>query len=134
MTDFLGYISAFDGLTLVDGSAKKAKNLIGITNTVNNSLYTLPNGTVVNYEGTADSVTSPGSATQNITIKTSAAAFYNSLSAKIGNRGTVTRTNVTTGTQTCTGILVDVKILDESVWPKGFLMLALTFNFETNWA
>lgn len=138
MTDYLGYISAFDTLTVVDNTTKKAKNLIAQTYTVAENLYTLPNGTVVNYDGTADTVVSPGKVTQRIAVSTptaptSAYAFYNSLIPKLGNRGTLTKTYVTTGSQTCTAILKEVKLLEESIPSVGFLVMDVTWECETVW-
>lgn len=138
MTDWLGYISIFDTLTLIDGTTKKAKNLIGQTYTVAENLYTLPNGTVVNYDGTADTVVSPGIVIQRIaasvpTSPTSTYAFYNSLISKLGNRGTLTKTLVTTGTMTCTAILKDVKILEEGLPGLGYMVFDVTFACETTW-
>lgn len=138
MTDYLGYISTFDTLEMVNGTTKKAKNLVAQTYTVAENLYTLPNGTVVNYDGTADTVTTPGKVTQRIavsvpTVPTSAYAFYNSLIPKLGNRGTLTKTYVTTGSQTCTAILKEVRLLEESQPGLGYLVMDVTWECETAW-
>jgi len=130
----LGYISAFDGLTIVDGSTKKARNPVGDTDIARVLLSTLPNGTKLNYDGPYDSDLSPGSATQVMTISTAGTAFYDSLLAKKGNQGEVTKTLLSTGSVRCTGILSNVQILGDSLPQIGHLVLAINFEFETSWS
>jgi len=130
----IGYISAFDGLTVVDGSTKKAKNPVGDTDIARVLLHTLPNGTILNYDGPYDSDTIPGGATQVMSISTAGATFYGTLLAKKGNQGEVTKTLLAGGSERCTGILANVQILGDSVPQIGYLTLALNFSFETTWS
>lgn len=133
----IGYISAFDGLTLVNGTTPAATlaaiNHVDDTAVVINRFVTLPNGTVLNLDGTEDADTSPGKATQIIRSSQSAFIFYNSVKSKKGVRGTITKTLLLFGSQTCTGVLMDVRIVEPFTSAEDRVELELDFQFETEW-
>lgn len=136
----LGYISAFDGVTLSDGSARKPQTPVGDTAIVQSKMYVLPNGTKINYNGTGDDNTTPGGVKVRHVIKSTsggdtAITRYNAITGKKGNRGTLTKTIFgTSTTQTCTAVLTDVQVMANSLPQKNILFLDLTFECETDWA
>lgn len=129
----VGYISAFDGLSIVTSSSVE-KSVIGDTDDVITHFGKLNNGTKVNYDGTADAKLVPGKAEQLVQIHTGALTLYASIAGKKGMRGTVTKTLYAGGTETCTGVLDDVRIEAVHKPSAAALTLRLFFEFETVWA
>lgn len=136
----LGYLSDFDSIVLVDdtttqgGVNKKAISLVGNTDDVISRIRTLANGTKVNYDGTADSDTTPGKASQKLLVTSGGVALYNSLVAKIGYRGALTKKDWGISTAAiCTAILLDVKILSGSSPIINYMRIQTDFELETDW-
>ena len=137
----IGYISDFDGLELIDdtvtvgGVNYKAQSLVGDTSQVISRFRQLANGTVVNYDGTSDADTSPArEVKQKISVSSSPTTYYDTVAAKLGMRGTVTKYKLAGGTETCTGVLNEVKLLERSRPAHGYIWLELIFAMETEWA
>ena len=137
-TGYLGYVTAFDGITVHSGSTLKSLTAIGSTNTVQEKMFTLPNGTKVNYDGTTDTNVTPGSIKVDFWFTSSAYSTYDGLQAKKGNRGTLTKTKFSTvspGTEICTAVLMNIDINQEKSRPKkGKLYVTMEFELETDWA
>ena len=130
-----GYYSAFDGLTIVDGSTTKHRSVEGLTDVVIDRTKNLASGTKVNYDGTSDASTHPGRARQQIVASGGGAlTALDNLIAKIGMRGTLTRTKLATGTETCTAILEDVQVMSTTRPVFTYYEYIAYWNLETDWA
>ena len=137
-----GYISDFGSLVIVDdastagGVVKKAQNMVGNTNLVINRFRTLPNGTKVNFDGTGSAATVPGdNVKQRVSVNDSSAQFYDAASAVVGTRDTVTKYVWDGGTtETCTGVLKEVRILPRSKPAIDYGVFELVFNLESDWS
>lgn len=129
------YLSNFDGVTVANTTDKKPRSFFGATDTVMNRLVTLPNGTVVNYDGTADPPTMPGLIRQHI-VATGASALtnYNAISAKVGMRGTATKTYLAGGSASATGICLAVTPLATCVPTKNFYEYIIEIMLEGDWS
>ena len=136
----VGYISDFDSLELIDdtvtlgGVVKKTRSLVGNTNEVIDAMRTLADGTRVNYNLTADADVRPGEAVQIITVNSGAIAYVDSVEAKKKYRGEVTKKKWTSGSERCTGVLMDVMIHPDSQPVLDHMKIALYFKFETVWS
>jgi hypothetical protein len=137
-----GYINDFGSLVIIDdsntagGYVKKAQSLVGNTDMVINRFVQLPNGTKVNFDGTGSATTMPGdNVKQRVSVNDSSAQFYDAASALVGTRDTVTKYVWADGTtETCTGILKEVRILPRSRPALDFGVFELIFNLESDWA
>ena len=136
----VGYISDFDALELIDDTAtlggvvKKTKSLIGNTNEVIDAMRDLADGTRVNYNLTNDADVRPGEAVQIISVNSGASAYVDSVEAKKKLRGEVTKRKWTSGSERCTGILMDVRINPNSRPALDHMTISLHFKFETVWS
>ena len=134
-----GYISDFDGLELIDdtvtlgGVVKKAKSTVGDTNEVIDKFRDLADGTRVNYDLTNDAEVRPGEAVQVISCNSGAAAYVDSVEAKKKLRGEVTKKKWVTGSERCTGVLMEVRVDPQSSPALDYMTIALRFKFETVW-
>lgn len=137
-TGYLGYVTAFDGITLSSSNVKPV-TAIGSTNTVQEKMFTLPNGTKINYDGSTDTNVTPGRIKVDFILKNeSSNNLYDGLQAKKGNRGTLTKTKFSTGspgTETCTAVLMNIEVNQEKSRPqKGKVYITAEFELETDWA
>ena len=135
MANTVGYLTAFDGTTLVNHSTLRATTVVGNTTTVHIKTYVLPNGTKVNYDAAADASTTPGKAIQEIHCDSGGGALYAALTAKLGFYGTLTLTKLATGALTCSAILEMVE--DISLHPihgTGYMKIRVTFELVSEWA
>lgn len=129
------YLSAFDGVTMVDGTNTKHRSLLAPTAVVVNRLVVLPNGTKINYDGTSDPETYPGTARQHIVGSgASALTNYNNIANKIANRGTLTKTNLAGGTATCAAICLTVTPLASTKPAVNFFEYVVEFELEGEWS
>lgn len=129
----LGWITAFDGTTIINGTTAKHRSMIAGTEVVRSAFYTLPNGTKMNYDGTGDPVMMPGPFSQHI-VATDDSHIRDCL-AKLGMRGTATLTRVVGApTKTCTAILTKVEILPTSLPSKDYYEYIVYFEQEDDWA
>ena len=83
----VGYLITFDSTTLIDHSTLKGASICQNGATVALRVYTLPNGTIANYDGTGDSAVTPGTVEQDIFCTTGGPDLYGTLIAKQGNYG-----------------------------------------------
>ena len=108
----VGYILSFDGTVIVD--IVGATTLRAITTAQNGAvanalLYTLPNGTRINYNGTADATTTPGRMSQSIICTSGGPALYGTLVAKLGHYGTTVLSPLSGADLSAASILVAVE-------------------------
>lgn len=130
MANELGYIVAFDGVTLTTDA--NIEGTIGNTDEVNSKIEKLDNGTVINFDGTQDASVSPGTASVFVKIYANVATRYNAIAAKKKAHGIVTKEKISGGYETCNGILEDVLIRGVAGDHRG-LILELRFNFDSFW-
>ena len=135
MADVLGYISIFDTLQIVGSTAKaveKSLTMGGVT--ANVKIVKLPNGTVINYDGTSDASISYGPFEQEIGVYSSAVALYNSINAKLGNRGSATKTSMTGANYTNAGVVLErVEIVSIDAPTADAMTLKLYFETDQAW-
>ena len=81
----VGFIITIDGVTIVDHGTYKASGVAQNAATANVLTYVLPNGTKINYDGTADSTTTPGRMIQDTVCTSGGATKYAAMVAKLGN-------------------------------------------------
>lgn len=132
----LGYLTAFDGLTIVDGSSSKvpvSEAPVGETGEVIDRFQELHNGTVMDYDGTSASDIAPGRITQVVIVTATVGSYYGSAIAKIGEEGTLTKTKFPSGTETCTARCMSVEPLGRSLPGKNIAYFLWTFQGKTNW-
>lgn len=132
----LAYISAFDGVTIVNGTTMKHRSLLAPTSVVLNRIVELPNGTLMNYDGSADPVLVPGVARQHIVISGSTATtLYDAIAAKQGLLGTITRSRSSNGnTSTASGICLSVIPMGSSKPTQGFIEAVIEFRLIGDWS
>lgn len=132
----LAYISAFDGVTIVNGTTMKHRSLLPPTSVVLNRIVELPNGTLMNYDGSADPVLVPGVARQHIVISGSTATtLYDAIAAKQGLLGTITRSRSSNGnTSTASGICLSVIPMGSSKPTQGFIEAVIEFRLLGDWS
>lgn len=132
----LAYISAFDGATIVNGTTMKHRSLLPPTGEVLNRIVDLPNGTLMNYDGSSDPVLVPGVARQHVVISgATAVTLYDAIAAKQGLLGTITRTRVSNGnTSTASGICLSVSPLTSSKPTQGFIEAVVEFRLIGDWS
>ena len=104
VTNTVGYLSAFDGTTLV-GGVYKANDLVGNTTIAAVKTYVIPSSAKINYDGTADAAPTPGKASQRIYCPSAGETLFAALVAKMGHYGSLTLTKSAGGTLTCLAIL-----------------------------
>ena len=130
----VGYLITFDSTTLIDHSTLKGASICQNGATVHRRTYVLPSGTVVNYDGTADSVVVPGEVSQDIFCTTGGAALYNTLSAKLGYYGDLVLSPLSGANVTATAILLSVE--DVSTTPierVSRMTIRVTFQTLDTW-
>lgn len=130
----VGYLSAFDGTTLVDGSTKFAAAYVQNAAQVVLKTYRLPNGTVVNYDGTSDSALTVGPISQEVYAASSALTFYNTLVGKLGHYGTLTLTKLAGGTTTTSAILTAVRDVTPALTARSAMNIVVEFEVVTSWS
>lgn len=135
MSGWVGYITDFDGATVTDGTNTKHTSLVIDTDVVMARFFTLPNGTKVNYDGTSDAATFPGTCQQRIKGSgNNVGSQFSTLMDKKGNRGTLTLTKVDGVSQlTCNAVLIDVRIISTSLPPKKFYEYVCLWELEDDW-
>ena len=137
MADNLGYIWKFDTLEIVGSTAKANEKSVTHGGVMANvKIVKLPNGTVINYDGTADASTSYGPFEQEIAVYSSAVTLYNSLKAKLGNRGIAIKKDYPDGTTQYTnaGAVLDrVEIVSVDAPKADAMHLKLYFYTDKIW-
>ena len=135
MPNTVGYLTAFDGTTLINHSTLRATGVVANTTTAHIRTYVLPNGTKVNYDGTADGAVTPGKATQRIYCVSGGATLYAALAGKLGYYGTLTLTKLATGTTTCSAILESAEdITQRVIHGTGYMEILVTFELVSEWS
>jgi len=129
----LGYLTAFDGLTLIDHSTKTGRTPLSNAATVNLPIYVLPNGTKAYYNGTTDATLTPGRMTQGLLCTASGRTFYNQIVAKLGNYGVLTLTKANGGTATANAILLAVIDVTPGLAVRDYIWIDATFEVLDNW-
>lgn len=132
----IGYISLItDGVSPVSLTANTVcahRNFVGDTSEVRSKIVELPSGQKINIDGTSDPNTIPGDFYQDFGTITDAKTMYNACADLKGKRLTVTKTLLTSGTETCTAILKDVRVMyvhSPTTWD-----IRLSFEAEDDWA
>ena len=134
MANTVGYLTAFDGVTLLNHSTLKATNNVSNTSTVLLRTHVLPSGFKVYYPAAADSPVTPGKATQDIYCVSGGEALYGALTPKLGHIGTLTLTKLATGTLTCSAVLEAVdNITQRSIHGTGYMQIRVTFELISEW-
>lgn len=130
-----GYVSAFDGVTLVDGTSKLAASFDFASVEVSTKIKRLPNGTIVRYDGTDDSDMLPGN-TQSVTVycKNSYKTFVEQMHGKIGDYGVLTFTKLSGGTVTCNAVLTDVKDATPILTARNRGRVRMTWQLVSLWS
>ena len=136
-----GYLTSFDGTTLINHTTLCALKAADVSPTPHLLIYTLTTGARVNYNGTADAVVTPGTASQEIFATSGGEAVFNALYAKLGNYsasgagGGLVLTKFTGGNLTATAYLYSVEdITDRIHGPTGdtTMIMRVTFEMVTN--
>lgn len=132
----LGYISSFDGLAIVSSAAGRyLAGYVDNSAAVQTALYTLPNGTVVNYDGAGDSVLTPGPVRQRLVVKTDPAGFYAACIARLGHYGTLTLAQLAGGLASCDAILTGVRDATPGLAKRTqLLVIELEWQRVGNWS
>lgn len=132
----VGYIQSFAGTTLVDNSTKHATNRVQNAARVINRSYTLPNGTVVDYDGTSNADLTPGSVSQEILVTSSGASFYTTMLGLLGTRGDLVLLKDVDGlTRTASARLIEVDDTTTGIVSRaGHMKIRLTWQVLGNWA
>lgn len=132
--NLIGYLTAFDGTTLINHSTLCAISVAQQASIVALRTYVLPNGTIVNYDGTSDAALTPGQISQEIMATSGGIALHDALAAKIGNYGTLTLTQLATGTVTANAILTSIEDISDSMARADAMKISLTFQLVGDWA
>lgn len=131
----LGYLSAFDGITLVNRTTRFDMGWVTAAAQVLTRTERLPNGTIINYDGNTDSIVVPGNLSpQEIYVSEGAESFFASLVAKLGHVGTLTLTKKAGGTVTTTAILTAVKDTTPRLIQGDALRITVQFTVIDAWA
>ena len=133
----IGYLTAFDGTDLVDVVPPTTLCAIGVAQqsaVVALRTYVLPNGTLVNYDGAGDSALTPGKISQEIMDTSGGIALYGTLAAKMGNQGTLTLTQLATGTVTANAILISVEDISDSMDRATAMKIKVEFQLVGDWS
>ena len=136
----LGYLTVFDTTTLINYTALKPMGIAKDTSKVAMRTYELPNGTKVNWDGTGDSIVTPGKATQEILATAGGMTLFNALTNKQGNYGVLTLTRLnsnpaTVVTLTCNAVLDMVDdFYPQAAHDTAVMHLRVTFELISAWS
>ena len=136
MTVGVGYLTSFDGTTLVDHSTKRAVKFADVSYIVRDNVFVQPIGVKTNYDGTADSTVVPERASQLIYVTTGGGAFFATLAGKLGNYATnLTHVNVASSSTTATAIMTACRrVGPRDVNPNAVMMIYVEFNLITDFS
>lgn len=130
-----GFLTAFDGSTLVNHSAYYALSFARVDMIVQNKTYVLPNGTKLNYDASTDSTVTPGTARQEVHYATSGYSVAGAIEAKLGNIGTLTHTDLASTAKACTAILTKAQRIGVSaIGDRAVMQMEYEFDLVTDWA
>ena len=107
---------------------------IGQTDEVIDRMHNLHNGTIMDYDGTADADLRPGLVSQLTSCNTSGKAYYATVVAMVGENGTLTKTLFAGGTETCTARCIDITPISSSLPGKDVIRVMYRFRCKTSWA
>ena len=137
MAGDLGYLSAFDGLTIANTTTMKAvlgQEPAADTKDAIDRMQKLANGTIVDYDGTATSSFNYGEVTQVVIVTASAVTHFNTAQLKRGVYGTLTKTLFAGGTETCNARCIDISPLSQSLPGKDTLYIQWIFQTVGAWS
>ena len=133
MSNNVGFLTLFDGTTLVNHSDQRATDVVDNTSGVNVPLVILPNGTKVYYNGTSDSTTTPGRAIQRFAEWSDGVSIYGTLVGKLGHIGTLTKTRLGGTTYTCDAVLIGVRDVTPILRTRANMIIEVEFELLTDW-
>ena len=132
----VGYLITIDGTTIINHSTLRAINTVQNAATTHLLTYVLPKGGKVNYDGTADSNTTPGRMSQEIICYSGGATLYGTLVGKLGNYVTSVLSPLTGADLTNTGTIINAidDLTPRKIHGTGVMHIRITIEVVGNWA
>ena len=131
----LGYLITVDGVTIVNHSALKAIGGVQNAAVANVLTFVIPSGVKLDYNGTADGTTTPGSLSQDILCTSGGIALYWTLVAKQSHYVTSVLSPLSGADLTNSGTRL-VEVLDitpNKVKRDGDVHLRITIEIIGSW-
>ena len=131
----VGYLITFDGTTMINHTTLKGASICQNGAVARPLVYSLPSGTIVNYDGTADSAVLPGIVEQEVFCTTGGPALYGTLAAKQGNYGTLVLSPLTGANVSVAAILLTIEDISATPIERVTRMtFRVTFQTLATWA
>lgn len=135
MTVNTGFLTAFDGATMVDHTTSYALSTAVVNMTVQARVYTLPHGLNVNFDASSNSTITPNNAIQEVHHTVNGYTKADDLEQKLGVQGTLTHVSLGGTSKTCTAILTSAqRIGPGSVGDRATIQMRYEFRLVSMWA
>ena len=134
---YIGYLSSFNSFTIADQATKIAlleETPIGNGVDVIDRMQRLANGTIVDYDGTSTSDFNYAEIRQVVLVTSSGRTYYNSAQAQKGVSATLTKTTITSGSETASARCMDVRLMPNSWIGADIIYVEWTFQLKGAWS